>query len=166
MPGRGPAPKATRLKELEGNPGQRPLPLGEPRPEGPPIKPDHLSYLASLEWDRTVNAMPDGVYTVADSSALAAYAQAWGIYLDALAILDAEGLMSVGSRDQLCVHPAAALVAKQVEIIQRFHDRLGMTPGARARLSVAPGQEPKSKFNGLLGGAPLQLVTTKERKGS
>jgi len=155
---RGPAPKPSAVKALEGNPGKRPINKREPHPAGPLVRPKHLTGMAAREWDRTVEAMPDGVYTPADVPALAVYCEAWVIYRAGLALLDAEG-MATGSQGQPVAHPCLAVIARQAEIILRATDRLGMTPTARTRLTV-PEPEDKGKFGGLLGGKPLRVVTS------
>ena len=74
-------------------------------------------------------------------------------------------MTSVGSTGQKVAHPALAIASKQSEIILKASDRLGMSPVARARLTL--GDAPESgKFAGLLGGAQLRLVTKNEPNGS
>lgn len=162
---RGPAPKPTAVKALEGNPGKRPINKREPRPVGSLVRPKHLTGEAAREWDRAVGAMPDGVYTPADAPALAVYCEAWVIYRAGLALLDEEGMMSTGSHEQPVAHPVLAVIARQAEIILRATDRLGMTPTARTRLTV-PEPPEQGKFGGLLGGKPLRVVTANEPSAS
>lgn len=155
-----PTPKPVRLRELEGNPGKRPLNKKEPHPVGPLVKPDFVTGEASHEWDRAVAAMPDGLYTGADAPALAVYCVAWVLFRNALGQVAREGMTSVGSMGQKIAHPSLQVVAKQSEIILRAGDRLGMSPGARARLAMGDAPE-AGKFDGLFGGAPLTLVTAR-----
>jgi P27 family predicted phage terminase small subunit len=162
---RGPQPKPTQVKRLEGNPGQRKLNNEEPQPSGPLVMPAILTGPASVEWDRVVRAMPDGVYTSADAGALTVYCTAWASFQKAVAIVAEHGMLAMGSQGQTVAHPMLAVVAKQSEIILRSADRLGMTPAARTRLTV-PERGERSKFDGLLGGAQLKVVTTPEPKGS
>jgi len=165
MPTKGPPPKPTKLRALEGNPGKRPLNEKEPQPRGPLVKPDFITGEAGKEWDRVVGSMPDGLYTSADAPSLAVYCVAWVLFRNALAQVAKEGMTAIGSMGQKISHPSLAIIAKESEIILRAGDRLGMSPAARARLEV--GDQPQqSKFGGLLGGAQLRLVTTNEPKGS
>jgi P27 family predicted phage terminase small subunit len=162
---RGRPPKSSKLRALEGNPGKRPLNEREPQPTGPLVKPDFVTGEAASEWDRVVGAMPPGLYTAADAPVLAVYCVAWVLFRNSLAQVAREGMTATGSMGQKIAHPSLATVAKQSEIILRASDRLGMSPVARARLEV--GDQPQaSKFDGLLGGAQLRLVTTNEPKGS
>ena len=154
----GPPPKPSKLKQLEGNPGRRPINQREPQPTGSPIKPDFITGEAAREWDRAVRAMPDGLYTAADVPVLSVYCVAWVLFRNALAQVAKEGMTAVGSMGQKVAHPSLAIAAKESEIILRAADRLGMSPSARSRLTM--GEEGEGgKFDGLLGGAQLRLVT-------
>ncbi len=75
---RGPAPKPTALKVLQGNPGKRALPKGEPRPPAPspPPAPRWLGEEARREWRRVARALHGaGLLTEADHDALALYCE-------------------------------------------------------------------------------------------
>lgn len=163
---RGRTPKPTLIRKLEGVPGHsRPINEREPQPTGQLAKPDFVTGEAAKEWDRAVRAMPPGLYTAADAPVLAVYCIAWVLYRNALAQVAREGMTAVGSQGQKVAHPALGIVAKQAEIILRASDRLGMSPSARSRLEVGP-EAPPGKFDGLLGGAQLRLVTTPGPNGS
>ena len=55
---RGRRPKPTRLKQLTGNPGKRPLNENEPKPEpNIPECPPELGPLAQREWNRLVGEL-------------------------------------------------------------------------------------------------------------
>jgi phage terminase small subunit len=55
---RGPAPKPTELRKLEGNPSRRPFPPNEPvYPPGLPLKPKRMSRAAGRIWDQLVDEM-------------------------------------------------------------------------------------------------------------
>jgi P27 family predicted phage terminase small subunit len=162
----GPTPKPTRLRELEGVPGHhRPLNKGEPQPIGPLVKPRTLTGDAAVEWDRVVASMPPGLYTSADAPVLAAYCEAWVLLQAALAILKVEGIVITGARGGPVLHPAMNAQSKQTEIILKAADRLGLTPGARSRLTV--GDPPDDgRFGGLYGGAQLRVATSNGPSGS
>jgi P27 family predicted phage terminase small subunit len=162
---RGPQPKPTQVKRLEGNPGQRKLNNEEPQPTGPLVRPAILTGLAATEWDRVVGSMPDGVYTSADAGALTVYCTAWANFQAACVVLAREGMMAFGSQGQMVAHPMLPVLAKQSEIILRAADRLGLTPAARTRLTVPESGE-RGKFDGLLGGSQLRVVTPPAPRGS
>src|SRR5579859_6127075 len=71
MATRGRRPTPTILRLVTGNPGKRPLPVGEPMPEGKPVKPNWLKGRGSALWDE-VMAFAFWL-TLADSYKLAAW---------------------------------------------------------------------------------------------
>ncbi len=148
---RGPPPKPTKLRVLEGNPSKRPINGREPQPVGRPEKPDFITTTAAAaeEWDRAVAAMP-WLYTAADIPTLTVYVVAWVMFRNALAQVAREGSFTTGSMGQRVSHPCLGIASTQAEIILRAADRLGMSPIARSRLAVQDQPQP-SKFDGLLG---------------
>jgi phage terminase small subunit len=55
---RGPAPKPSELRILEGNPSRRPLPAKEPQyPAGLPLKPKRMSPGARRIWEQLLDEM-------------------------------------------------------------------------------------------------------------
>ncbi|MBN9529692.1 MAG: hypothetical protein J0H82_26030 [Alphaproteobacteria bacterium] len=68
---RGPKPKPTHLKLVQGNAGRRPLPEGEPDPGGKPVKPKWLKGRGSALWDEVMQFA--FWLSVADSYKLAAW---------------------------------------------------------------------------------------------
>ncbi|MEY4249667.1 MAG: hypothetical protein RJA87_1300 [Pseudomonadota bacterium] len=147
---RGPQPKATVLKRLEGNPGKRKLNHAEPIPVGVLKKPTFVTDAAAEEWDRIIAAMPPGFYTPADASTLTVYVCAWAAHRNAVQIIEREGMFSTGSTGQTVPHPALAIIATQAGVILKAGDRLGMSPAARTRLQMPNAAPAKSKFEGLI----------------
>ena len=82
---RGPAPKPTSIRVLEGNPARRPLPANEPRPApGEPEMPKYLDREARREWKRLVPILLSmRVLSAADGLQLANLCQAYSILLQA-----------------------------------------------------------------------------------
>lgn len=75
---RGPQPKSLKQKELEGNPGKRPLtpPPDDVDPALGGIKlPRRLTVAEQEIWRETVASMPDGYFTKVDQPNLIAYAR-------------------------------------------------------------------------------------------
>ena len=72
MGSRGPSPKPTRIRILEGNLGRRPLPANEPQYSvGIPERPKGMSAGARKVWDQLVSEMaPSGVLRTVDGLAL------------------------------------------------------------------------------------------------
>jgi P27 family predicted phage terminase small subunit len=163
---RGRTPKPTKLRQLEGVPGHRPLNTREPQPTGPLVKPDIVTGEAAREWDRAVAAMPPGLYTAADAPVLVVYCIAWVLFRNSISLVAREGMTATGPQGQKQVHPALVIAAKQSEIILKAADRLGMSPSARSRLVTGDPPETAGKFAGLFGGAQLRVVTTNGPRGS
>ena len=85
MAQRGRKPKPTAIKELEGNPGKRPLNDAEPKPErkAPPC-PKWLEPEAKKEWRRLSKQLEQiGVLTEVDQAAFASYCQAYARWKEA-----------------------------------------------------------------------------------
>lgn len=168
MGARGPQPKPTALKRLEGNPGNRRLNEQEVQPVGTLRKPAHVTGPAAEEWDRVVSSMPPGFYTAADVPVLETYCLTWGLYRNAIAAVassikadssqDADkrdgfgGLGSKGSTGQMRVHPLLGEARGLGKLILQCADRLGMSPAARARLQAERDEAPHGEFAGLIGG--------------
>lgn len=147
---RGPQPKPTKLRILEGNPSGRPLPENEPEPTAPLAVPDIIkSHKGSLEeWNRILAAMPEGFYSDIDAVVLAVCANAWTIWSQATRRLRKEGLTTEGSTGQTVAHPLLAVQRQQAEIILRCAGQLGMGPAARARLNAPAGMKPPKGKDG------------------
>lgn len=68
----GQRPKPTLLRVVQGNPGKRTLPEGEPMPDGAPVKPRWLRRQRAIQlWDEVLGFA--FWLTVADSYKLAAW---------------------------------------------------------------------------------------------
>lgn len=168
MGARGPAPKPTVLKLLQGNPGKRPLNLADGvNPEvAVPSVPRHLSPTAVKEWKRiTPELVQLGLVAKVDMAALAMYCQAYGRmvelefamkrridakveagadYFDAVAGVMEEATPS-GYRQQSV---QAQLLRGLREEVNRYLALFGLSPSARARVTPSmnqpslPGMEP------------------------
>ena len=85
MATRGRKPTPTAIKELEGNPGKRPMNSAEPKPEkkAPPC-PKWLEPEAKKEWRRLSKQLEQiGVLTEVDQAAFASYCQAYARWKEA-----------------------------------------------------------------------------------
>ncbi len=155
-PGRsGRRPQPTTLKLLNGNPGGRPLPVGEPRPTPklPPV-PSYLSDVAKAEWRRTgKRLLAMGIMTELDSSALAAYCQAYARWVEAEEMLNKHGVLwKLNDKDGIAMFnqsPYLSIANKALEQMQKLLVEFGMTPSARARVKAVPVPE-KDEFEDFL----------------
>lgn len=154
---RGRKPKPTRFKLIEGNPGKRPLDPHAPKPRITiPTCPAHLNPSAKAEWKRLARHMHMlGIVTDLDRSALAAYCQAYGRWVEAERKLKETPLLIKLPSGHIQQSPWLAIANKQLELMAKFMSELGLSPVARTRVEVTPlGPKPweyGSKFEGLIG---------------
>ncbi len=160
---RGPPPKPTRLKILEGNPGRRPISDREPAPKAAtPALPAWLSKEAKAEWKRIVPELRRlGLLTLVDRAALAAYCQAYAELASLTQLLDEEGRVLdvdvfdkagavTGSKKQ--AHPAARLQRDAFGRVKQFVTEFGLTPASRTRVRAPEPERDADPFEVFLGG--------------
>lgn len=157
---RGPAPKPTAIRELEGNPGHRPINKTEPKPAKGAICPDWLSVEAKAEWARVAPELERlGLLTKVDSSALAAYCMAWARWrLAEEALADGHGLTFVTEGGYSAQRPEIGIANRALADIRAFCKEFGLTPSARGRMSVPGKEEPSDPMAKLLGPPSLSVV--------
>lgn len=142
MGSRGPLPKPTLLKVMQGNPGKQKLNKSEPQPRrgvGDPIEEFHPEALAEFnrlkeEGERI------GTLTVADRSAFLAYCQEWSRYLRAIRFLkqngevydEPDGYGNVRRKAQ----PEVKIAKECLNQVRAFGRELGLSPAARGPLQV------------------------------
>ena len=155
--GRKPVP--TTLKILHGNPGKRPLPTNEPKP--PPLAPKCPAWLhkdAKKEWKRIAPQLERlGLLSELDMAALAGYCQSYARYKEAEELIAKHGTtyeIHERNRDgslkcnkqgepilrSMQARPEVSIANKSLLQIRSFCAEFGLTPSARARMSV-PGTE-------------------------
>lgn len=142
----GPAPKPTKLKLLEGNPGHQRINRKEPQPaEGIQSRPEWLLPEAKREWVRVCGHLEAiGLLAVVDRGVLAAYCQAWARWVEAEQYITQHGAtMQVESKangvyDQ--PRPQVAMAQKYYQLMLSAGAKLGLSPADRTRLSTP---EPK-----------------------
>lgn len=116
-------PTPTAIKKLSANAGRRPMNTHEPMPpSGAPPCPDWLSGDALDEWSRITPALAlMGVLTQVDHSVLIGHCVTYG-----------EIVQTVKSGEPL----KAALLGQ----MRAYAVELGLTPAARAKLSITPAK--------------------------
>ncbi len=141
MAPRGPAPTPKVIQLAKGNPGQRKLNDEEPEPEveAPPC-PDFLSDYAREEWESIVPILlRNGLLTVLDGAALAAYCQAYGRWREAEKQLALYGMVvKMGDKGYEGKSPWLQIADKAMKQIEVFVARFGMSPSDRTRIHVKP----------------------------
>jgi len=143
---RGRKPKPTKLKELAGNPGKRPLNSREPEPPVPdraPYSPRFLSEEAKKEWRRIVGMLMElGLYTELDYAALAMYCQVFGRWVQAERALAFQELVLTGSEGGMYQNPMLHVANKSWEQMRKILAEFGLTPSSRSRLQLKAKEEP------------------------
>lgn len=145
MPGRKPTP--TAIKELNGNPGKRPLNKAEPQPrKRRPKAPAHLSEVGLREWRRVLRILwPMGVVTEAEGDLLGVYVSAYERWLVALEALRPHidddgfvrgGILITNAEGVPMRNPALKVANDEERTLLRCMAELGLTPSARARLTA------------------------------
>lgn len=137
----GPRPKPTRVKELEGNPGKRPLPRNEPRPQLPVKRPRGMGRGQRAYWDQHAPELERlRILTGLDVPAMRLMAEHYTFALEAAEILGKEGLIVKG-RDGTKKNPAWQALRDATGMYLRLAAEFGMTPSARTRLQLPPEVE-------------------------
>ena len=159
---RGPAPKPTAIRELEGNPGHRPINRNEPKPEPGAVCPDWLPDEAKAEWGRVAPELERmGLLTKVDTSALAAYCAAYARWRAAEEAIAEHGLTFVTSSGYAAQRPEVGIANKAMADIRAFCKEFGLTPSARGRMSVPGADEPTDPLEKMLSdgsGPNLKVV--------
>jgi len=150
---RGPAPKPSALKRLEGNPGKRKLPENEPMPaQLSNLKPpSFLLPLAKKEWKRIVPTLNDlGLLSDLDVSGLAAYCNAYATWVDALGQIKAKGAIIPAPNGYPMPSPYIKISRDAQGEMMSWLKEFGMTPSARSRVTVDPGEEEEDPLDNLI----------------
>lgn len=154
---RGPKPKPTARRKLEGNPGGRPYNLDEPKlPAAAPSFDDVPPVLAgddvaASEWKRLAPLLRQArIVTEADRGALIAACQQWSVYQDSLQRAPAERRVLRSPNDYPIPNPYIPMASKALLHCERLWESLGLTPSARSRVvaaSAAPEDDPFAEFD-------------------
>lgn len=159
---RGPLPKPTALKVLEGNPGKRALNLSDginPRVEIPSL-PKHLGIEARKEWRRITPLLEElGLVSGLDRTALALYCQAVGRLAELETAFNGKvnQLESTGLDYSEAVYQAShattpsgyaqqsvmvQLIKSHREQVNRYLMHFGLSPAARGRVQASNYVQP------------------------
>ena len=159
---RGPLPKPTALKKLEGNPGRRKLPQNEPQPrvlDKTPPPPNYLPAIAQAAWRFIAAELHAvGLLTTVDEHALEQYCLAYDCWRRCLAVVNASDSLvetffgPAGEKKYAAPLVEVSLMLKYGGELNRWSKVLGLGPAYRVALSV--GNEPDDKDDPL--GAKLE----------
>jgi P27 family predicted phage terminase small subunit len=136
---------------VTGNPGKRPLPKSEAKPELEHVSPPpELSDDAKVEWGRVSGALfRCGLLSAIDRAALSAYCQAYGRWMlaeRAIARMAASdpvtnGLMVKTKNGNIIQNPLVGVANKAMNDMVRIAAEFGMTPSARSRIDAQPAAD-------------------------
>ena len=145
--------KPTVLKLLEGNPGKRPLPENEPKPDKELLQcPDYLKTddIAYNEWNRLIPELYKlGLLTKIDQIVLEIYCSQYSVYRQAMEVINEDGLITNNIRHGDKANPAAQVAREAAKIIKAIAVEFGLTPSSRCRISL-PGQNTDDEMEKLL----------------
>jgi P27 family predicted phage terminase small subunit len=139
-PVRGRRPKPTALRELEGNPGKRPLNQHEPQPAGELFAaPEWMSESQREGWAWAITNAPHGLLKQLDRSMLAIWVVAEDLHREAAEKIAQYGLLTKSPNAGLPLQsPYLAILNKQAQIMIKAGAELGFSPASRTRVQVSP----------------------------
>ena len=152
---RGRKPIPTAIKELEGNPGGRPLNKNEPKPQKKaPRCPAWLEDEAKREWKRMAKVLEAmGLLTEMDMAAFAGYCQAYARWKEAEEFISQHGSMVRTPNGYLQQVPQVSIAQTNQKIMLKFCEQFGLTPSSRSRIVAgADGNGSEDEMEQLLGG--------------
>lgn len=139
---RGPPPKPTRQKKLEGTHRKDRAAINEVAPPpGVPERPDWLDKEACAEWDRVVPQLAAlGILATVDRALLAAYCTAHSLAVDATRKYQKDGLM-LKTKQGTFKHPMIKVAQEARSQARLLAAEFGLSPAGRTRISAPQSGE-------------------------
>lgn len=134
--GRGRKPKPTALKELQGNPGKRPLNKDEPQFSDIVAvePPEWLSEMAVQMWQTVVpELLANKILTVADLHNVEAFCMAYARWRTAEDDVKMNGI-TIQTEATVIKNPAVTVANEALRQMVQFGSLLGLDPSSRTRL--------------------------------
>lgn len=152
MARRGPTPKPTALRIIDGDRKSR---FNEyepkPRPE-PPQCPDDVAPEVREIWDYTVAELDAmGNAYAADRDALRAYCEAVVSHARACAVLAKSSVLIKGLHGGMVRNPAVAIQRDTAHTLRAFAQEFGLTPSARTRIEQKDRADADAEDNPFAG---------------
>ena len=123
---RGPAPKPTAIKKLQGNAGRRELNENEPEYNTPQVLPDPPEVLvgdkyARKEWKVLGNILLKvGVLTEGDYQALAVYCKLHSRWYQAEQLVREKGLTTFSAKGGVVVRPEVKIAQDTAKLMKEY----------------------------------------------
>lgn len=142
MGARGPKPRPTHLKVIQGERESR-INRDEPLPsEGEVVKVEGMSEAASAVWDELADDLIDkGCLTPWDVYLFEAFCEAVASFRENRDLLRANGYTARGSHGGVIKSPHHQIMRDCQQTMAQIGSRFGFTPGDRANLEI---KEPES----------------------
>lgn len=140
---RGPAPKPTSLRKLQGNPAHRPLNDKEAKPQNSvPPRPAFVTGLAKKEWEKLAGVLAGmGLLSELDGMLFSALCIEFARYAEANRELKKEDLALTNDRGNKYSNPLVAISSTSLRLVLTLAREFGLSPAARARIVVNDGGE-------------------------
>jgi P27 family predicted phage terminase small subunit len=130
-------------KETSGNSESRELAKEEPKAIPVVECPPELGPVARQEWDRIAGALTAvGRLTVLDRAALAAYCNAYALWVEAVDAIQRYGAVMKSPSGFPVQSIYVSIANRQVEIMIRIAGEFGFTPASRSRLPTTSKSDP------------------------
>lgn len=153
MAKRGPKPKPTTLKLIEGTRADR-VNRDEPRPAlaSPNIEPpENLDGPALDEWRRMSRILSDmRVMTVADAAALRLYCEAYALHREATEAVRDQGMVTIAGSGGLKTNPHVTIANQARAIMLKILSEFGCTPSSRSRVQALPNHDQVDPLDALI----------------
>lgn len=135
---RGPKPKPTAIKILEGNPGKRPLNNKEPQPkQGIPECPEWLEPEAKKVWERlAIELAQMGTLTTVDREVFASFCQSYARWKEAEEFLTLHGTIMRTQSGYIQQLPQVSIAQTYMKRMNESGSLLGLNASARSRIIV------------------------------
>ena len=148
----GRKPKPTNLRIAEGNREHRPLNKNEPKPQPVmPVCPDFIDEYAREMWDTYGPMLVRlGIMTEIDGVGFIALCLEWNTYIQAKKVVKEKGAVWESKSGYRQSVPEVKIANEALNKVKALLAEFGMTPSARARLSIA--KEEEDDFEDLITG--------------
>ena len=151
---RGPKPKPTAVKRMEGNPGKRALNEFEPEPIADDVDcPEWLDADARAEWSRVYQRLVScRILTPLDMAILADYCQSYAQMVRAETNIQKYGDIIKTPSGYVQQAPHVGIYNQASKRMKQAAAELGLTPSSRTRIQVRDGGG--DELESMLGSNP------------
>ena len=154
MGGRKPVP--THLRVIRGNPGRRPLPKHEPRPDADLSEsPAYLSERQRRAWTYAIANSVPGLLKRNDVGTLAGYIIAQETVAECNERLADSGLVITSSTKAGPISvgsPYERIRRQNIALMVKLASELGFTPASRTRIEIIPDVTQDDEWDEILNG--------------